>query len=68
MQLDTRTPLAITVGANIVNLTLDPLLIFGCGWGVSGAAAATAAAEWAAALAYLGCLWRRREQLGGCRA
>ena len=67
LQLDTRTPLAITLGANVVNLALDPLLIFRCGYGVGGAAAATAVAEWLAAAAYLACLWRRREQLGGCR-
>lgn len=64
MQLDTRTPLLVVAGCNAFHLALDPLLIFGLGWGVSGAAAATAAAEWAAAAAYLGCLWQRREQLG----
>ena len=64
MQLDTRTPLMVVAGCNAFHLVLDPVLIFGMGWGVSGAAAATAAAEWAAAAAYLGCLWQRREQLG----
>lgn len=54
----------VVAGCNAFHLALDPLLIFGAGWGVSGAAAATAAAEWAAAAAYLGVLWRRREQLG----
>ena len=64
LQLDTMTPLMVVAGCNAFHLALDPLLIFGMGWGVSGAAAATAAAEWAAAAAYLGCIWRRREQLG----
>ena len=47
-----------------VNLVLDPLLIFGLGWGVGGAAVATAAAEYSAAALYLACLWRQRQQLG----
>lgn len=62
---DMRTPLAITVGANVINLALDPILIFGLHWDVRGAAAATAAAEWTSAAAYLTLMWRRREQLGG---
>lgn len=61
---DMRTPLAITVGANVINLALDPILIFGLHWDVRGAAAATAAAEWTSAAAYLTLMWRRREQLG----
>jgi len=48
---DTVTPLRVTVGLNIVNLVLDPVLIFGLGWGVAGAATATAVAQW------LGALW-----------
>ena len=62
---DMRTPLAITLAANGINLGLDVLLILGLGWGVAGAATATTAAEWVAAAAYLGLLWRRREALGG---
>ncbi|GAB4812989.1 hypothetical protein N2152v2_000035 [Parachlorella kessleri] len=64
---DMRTPLGITLGANAINLGLDMLLILGLGWGVSGAATATCAAEWAAAVAYLALLWQRREALGGLR-
>ncbi len=62
---DMRTPLAITLGANAVNLALDAALILGLGWGVAGAATATCAAEWAAASAYVALLWLRREALGG---
>lgn len=62
--LDTRTPLAITMGANALHLAVAPLLIWNAGMGVGGAATATAAAEWAAALAYLGCFYHHREALG----
>ncbi|MGH8937494.1 MAG: MATE family efflux transporter [Acidimicrobiia bacterium] len=47
---DTRTPLLATLGLNLVNLVLDPVLIFGLGWGIAGAAWATAVAQWAGAL------------------
>lgn len=62
---DMRTPLAITLGTNAVNLALDTVLILGLGWGVRGAATATCTAEWLAAGVYLALLWGRREQLGG---
>lgn len=65
LQLDTRTPLAITTGANALHLAVAPVLIWNAGMGVGGAATATAAAEWAAAAAYLGCMWHHRQQLGG---
>lgn len=64
---DMRTPLAVTLGANAVNLGLDAMLILGLGWGVAGAAAATTTAEWGAAGAYLWLLWARRDALGGLR-
>jgi len=54
--LDTRTPLLVSGAANFVNLVLDPILIFGLGpvpaFGVAGAAAATAAAEWGSAAVF----------------
>ncbi|EFN56963.1 hypothetical protein CHLNCDRAFT_51240 [Chlorella variabilis] len=62
---DMKTPLAITLAANAINLALDIVLIMGLGWGVRGAATATTTAEWVAALAYLGVLYRRRDELGG---
>lgn len=40
-QGDTLTPFKAIALANTVNLILDPLLIFGFGWGISGAAIAT---------------------------
>jgi MATE family multidrug resistance protein len=48
---DTRTPLKVAVGVNVLNLALDPLLIFGFGWGLEGAAIATVVAQ------YLGAIW-----------
>jgi MATE family multidrug resistance protein len=47
---DTRTPFKVTLGINGINLALDPLLIFGLGWGIAGAAWATVIAQWAGAL------------------
>ncbi|WP_405284328.1 MATE family efflux transporter [Gaopeijia maritima] len=62
---DTRTPLVVTLGLNAVNLVLDPLLIFGLGWGLAGAAIATVIAQWAGAIGFLLLiLGPRRERLG----
>ncbi|HHC08573.1 MAG TPA: MATE family efflux transporter [Actinobacteria bacterium] len=57
---DTRTPLVVTGVANLVNVVLDPLLIFGAGWGVSGAAAASAIAQGLAAAVFLVLVQARR--------
>jgi putative MATE family efflux protein len=48
---DTRTPLKVALGVNLLNLVLDPLLIFAVGLGLNGAAIATVAAQ------YLGAVW-----------
>jgi putative MATE family efflux protein len=50
---DTRTPLWVTLGLNLVNLVLDPVLMFGFGWGIAGAAWATLVAQWLGALAFV---------------
>lgn len=50
---DTKTPLWVALGMNIVNLVLDPILIFGFGLGVAGAAWATVIAQSLAAGAFL---------------
>ena len=62
---DTRTPMIVTIGFNVVNASLDPLFIFWFDWGLAGAAAATAIAQWLGALVFLGLLLgTRREALG----
>ncbi len=50
---DTRTPLVVSVAISLVNLVLDPVLIFGFDMGLAGAAWATAAAQWGGALAFV---------------
>ncbi|MEZ5176220.1 MAG: MATE family efflux transporter [Acidimicrobiia bacterium] len=50
---NTTTPLWVAVGMNIVNLILDPLLIFGLGLGIAGAAWATVIAHATAAVWFL---------------
>ena len=62
---DTRTPMVVTLGFNVVNGGLDPLLIFVFDWGLAGAAAATAVGQWVGALTFLHLLLKaRREELG----
>lgn len=56
---DTRTPLLVTLMVNLINVILDPLLIFGLGWGISGAAIATVLAQWVGAVRFLVLLRRR---------
>ena len=42
---DSKTPLKAIVVASIMNVTLNSVFIFWCGWGVKGAAAATIIAQ-----------------------
>ena len=58
---DTRTPLRFAALLNLTNLVLDPLLIFGLGWGLVGAGIASAVAQWMGAGLFLGGLlgWHR---------
>ena len=50
---DTRTPLYVAIAMNLVNLVLDPTLIFGFDLGVTGAAWATVVAQWIAAVGFI---------------
>ncbi|MFB6232136.1 MAG: MATE family efflux transporter [Salinibacter sp.] len=62
---DTRTPMVVTLGFNVINGGLDPLLIFVFDWGLAGAAAATAIGQWVGALTFLYLLLKaRRAELG----
>jgi MATE family multidrug resistance protein len=56
---DTRTPLLASTTAAVINVVLDPILIFMLGYGVSGAAAATAIAQYGAVAVYAYFLARR---------
>ena len=61
---DTRTPLIVTLGLNAVNLILDPILIFGFGWGIAGAAWATVVAQWCGGLWFAVLFfWTRRSDM-----
>ncbi len=46
---NTKTPLYVAIGMNVINLVLDPILIFGFDLGVAGAAWATVIAQGVAA-------------------
>ena len=61
---DTRTPLVVAVGVNALNAALDPLLMFGLGMGLEGAAVATVLAQWAGA-AWFGRLLMLRGRRSG---
>ena len=55
---DTRTPLAIAVAANTLNVILEVVLVFGVRKGLNGSAWGTVAAQVAAAAAYATVSWR----------
>ena len=57
---DTVTPLKVVVVINALNLILDPLLIFGLGLGLEGAAIATVIAQVFGAIWFLRLLIRQR--------
>lgn len=62
---DTKTPLYVVIGLTVVNLVLDPVLIFGAGLGVAGAAWATVVAQVFAAVWFLVLMFgRHRLRLG----
>ena len=56
---DTRTPLRIAVAANLLNLVLEWLMVFGLHLGLLGSAWGTVAAQVAAAALYAAASWRR---------
>lgn len=50
---NSHTPFRVTVVGLILNMVLDPLMIFVFGWGVAGAAVATAASQTVVCLLFL---------------
>ena len=61
---DTRTPLAVAVGANLVNIVLNVILVLGLHWGLAGSAWGTAIAQNAAAAVYLTVVARGARRAG----
>ena len=49
-ELDLRTPLVVTVVANLANIALNLLFVYGLHLGIAGSALGTALAQWGAAL------------------
>ena len=62
---DTRTPLFITLGLNVVNVVLDAVFIFGLGTGLVGAAWASVLAQGSGAVWFLVAIHRRGIPLVG---
>ncbi|MGD0068638.1 MAG: MATE family efflux transporter [Streptosporangiaceae bacterium] len=58
---DTRTPLRIAVIANVANVALEVLLVYGLHLGLLGSAWGTVAAQVAAAALYAAASWRRAQ-------
>jgi putative MATE family efflux protein len=56
---DTKIPLLASMAASVINLVLDPLLMFTLGMGVAGAAAATGIAQVGAGAVYIYFLLKR---------
>jgi Na+-driven multidrug efflux pump len=61
---DTKIPLLASLAASVINLVLDPILMFPLGMGVMGAAAATAISQVGAGAVY-GFFLKKRHMLGG---
>jgi putative MATE family efflux protein len=61
---DLRTPLRIVVVANVVNLVLEIVTVYGLHWGVAGSAASTVVVQVGAACAFL---WKMRPHLVSVR-
>src|SRR5688572_1018424 len=57
--LDLRTPLVVAAVANVLNVVLNVVLVYGFGLGIGGAATGTVIAQWVAAI-WLGVVVVRR--------
>ncbi|HSO96117.1 MAG TPA: MATE family efflux transporter [Acidimicrobiia bacterium] len=61
---DTRTTLMIAVAANVLNLALEVLFVFGFSWGISGSAWGTVLAQLISAIAFAIVVARRAQAAG----
>jgi putative MATE family efflux protein len=55
---DLRTPLRIVIAANLANVVLEVVFVYGFGWGVAGSAWGTAIAQAGMGAAFAVLLWR----------
>jgi putative MATE family efflux protein len=61
---DTRTPLAVALAANSVNIVLNAIFVLGLHWGLAGSASGTVIAQTAGAGAYLAVVARGARRAG----
>jgi putative MATE family efflux protein len=50
---DLRIPVRVVIGANIANVGLEMLFVWGFGWGIAGSAAGTVIVQWGAVIVYV---------------
>src|SRR5205807_3960501 len=62
---DTRTPFLVVLVANVVNVALEFLFVYGFDWGIAGSAWGTVAAQLLAAAWFLGIVGRVVSRAGG---
>ncbi|HEX9530941.1 MAG TPA: MATE family efflux transporter, partial [Acidimicrobiales bacterium] len=65
--LDTRSPLRVVVAANLLNVVLELVLVYGAHLGIAGSAWGTVAAQWVAAVWFLVLVGARLGAVGAVR-
>ena len=61
---DTRTPFLVVLVANVLNIVLEVLFVYGFGWGIAGSAWGTVVAQLLAAVWFLGIIGRLVSRAG----